>query len=191
MVKEKKQRRHPILLFVFAVVIPLIIVIALTIAVLSFAGVDAIGWMKDKGGTMPVVSSLITSIEEEESEKKLARANETIAMQKEELDDLTREITSLEDIIDQQEIDIKRLENRTIDEEENEENEGENNDEVKQASSSFRKMEPENAAQIIQNLDKNTAVSILSNLSGDVRGKILAEMESKNAAELTEEMLNQ
>ena len=52
-------------------------------------------------------------------------------------------------------------------------------------------MDPESAAQIIQNLDQTNAIAILSNLSGDVRGDILAEMEPRQAAEIMTAMMNQ
>jgi|SRR5699024_9213693 len=190
MVKEnKKKKLNPFLFFIFAVVIPLIIVGVITVVILSIAGFDTFGWMKEKGSTMPVVSSFVMSKEDEEIENKLGKANETIELQKEEMNELTNEIASMEGIIDELEMEIKRLENRTVDDENDNENDAEINDEVKQASASFRKMDPEKAATIIQNLDKNMAVQILSKLSGDVRGNILAEMEPKNAAELTEEMM--
>ncbi|HLR72494.1 MAG TPA: hypothetical protein VK085_13820 [Pseudogracilibacillus sp.] len=189
MKENKKKKLNPFLFFIFAVVIPLIIVGVITVVILSIAGFDTFGWMKEKGSTMPVVSSFVMSKEDEEIENKLGKANETIELQKEEMNELTNEIASMEGIIDELEMEIKRLENRTVDDENDNENDAEINDEVKQASASFRKMDPEKAATIIQNLDKNMAVQILSKLSGDVRGNILAEMEPKNAAELTEEMM--
>ena len=185
MAKTKGEKRgNPILLFLFAVVIPLVIVIGITIVIMNIAGFDVGKWVKD--ADIPVVSAMIPSKEEKEYENELLKADETIQSQREQIDDLKKEIESLEAIIDDLEMDITRLENRTEDPEIDQESVEE---EIKKTASSFRKMDPENAATIIQNLDKNTAVEILNNLSSDVRGGILAEMEAKNAADLTKEMM--
>ena|SRR5690625_94612 len=188
--EETKSKRNPLLLFLFAIVIPVILVLGLLIAILSISGIDVIGWTKDKGENIPVVSSFVQSKEEKKIESELTEANNKIKHQREEISDLQKEITSLEDVIEDLEMDITRLENRTelgVDESDLE---LDINEEVKQASSSFRKMDPEKAASIMQNLDNTTAVEILSQLSGKVRGAILAEMEPKRAADLTEEMMS-
>lgn len=193
MVKVKQDRKHernPILFFLFAVVIPLIVALGIAVVVLSIAGFDVVGWVKDKGANTPVISAFIPSNEEKDVEKKLVKANETIDLQREEIDDLNKEITSLENIIEDLEMDITKLENRSKDDEDEANNSENVDEEVKQAAASFRKMDPEKAAPIIQSLEKTTAVAILSHLSGDVRGGILGEMEPKVAADLTEQMTN-
>src|SRR5690625_857444 len=186
MAKIKGEKGNPILLFLFAVVIPLIIVIGLAVVIMNIAGFDVGKWVKD--AEIPVVSTIIPSTEEKDYENKLAKANETIQSQREQIDDLNKEIESLESIVEDLEMDITRLENRTVDTEVDQETAGE---EIKKTASSFRKMDPEKAAIIIQNLDKNNAVEILSNLSSEIRGGILSEMEPKNAADLTQEMMKQ
>src|SRR5699024_10596672 len=85
---------------------------------------------------------------------------------------------------------IKKLEKSKEGKADNDDDE-EEVDEVKQTASSFRKMDPEKAAKIVENLDKSTAIEVLEKLSGDVRGGILAEMDAKKAAELTEGMINE
>jgi len=189
---ENKEKRNPILFFLFAVVIPLLIVSVIAVVILSLVGVDVSGWAKEKGSNIPVVSSFVESEEEEQLQAQLDRANETIELQVDEIDELNKEIDSLEAIREDLQLEITRLENRNQSEEGllEESDETEVVDEMKQAASSFRKMDPENAAQIVQNLDQATAVAILTNLSGDVRGAILAEMEPNQAAELVEALTN-
>ncbi|MEI3604598.1 hypothetical protein SPD48_02750 [Pseudogracilibacillus sp. SE30717A] len=186
--KEKKQTSNPILLFFFAIVIPFVVIIGIALFTLPFLGEDVQNWIKEKN--IPVVSSLVSSKEDKQMENKLNKADETIVTQREEIEDLNKEIDSLEGIIADLEMDIKRLENRTESEAETVISAEQEEEEIKQTAASFRKMDPEKAAPIIQNLDKNIAVPILANLSGDVRGAILAEMEPKQAAELTKEMMN-
>lgn len=189
MAKAKNEKKtNPILLFLFAIVIPVIIVLVIAVFGLSLAGIDVVGWAKDKGSNVPVVSHFIKTDEEKSLEQKLTRANETIEVQKEEIDDLKKEIESLESIVDDLELDVTRLENRHTNEGSLTTDESPKADEIKQAASSFRKMDEEKAANIVQNLERNTAVAILSSLSGDVRGGILAEMEPQAAAEIMEAM---
>lgn len=190
-VKKEQQKRNPILWFLFAIVIPVLLAFGIAIVILSVAGIDVTGWAKDKGSNIPIISSMVTTKEDKDLKRQLEKANETIAGQKDELDDLNKEIDSLEGLIDDLEMDMKRLENRNKSEENvtNDDSAQEIDEEVKKVAASFRKMDKEKAADIIQNLDKNMAVAVLASLSGDVRGGILAEMEPKLAAELMEDML--
>lgn len=190
--EEKKKKTNPILWLLFAVIIPLIIISVLAFAILTFVGVDVTGWVKEKGSNVPVVSSFIKTDEEKDLEIQLQQANETIQNQSEKIEELNNEIASLESIIDDLELEIEKLENERESEEALlEESDLSDEDELKRVAASFRKMDPESAAQIIQNLDQSKAIAILSSLSGDARGNILAEMEPAQAAQITSAMMNQ
>lgn len=190
--EENKKKTNPILWTLFAIVIPLMIVSVIAVFVLSLVGVDVTGWMKEKGSNIPVVSSLVTTDEEKDLQRQLEQANETIESQAEEIEALNQEIEHLEGIIEDLELEMERIENRNESEESLlEDSDLTDEEEIKRVASSFRKMDPESAAQIIQNLDQTNAIAILSNLSGDVRGDILAEMEPRQAAEIMTAMMNQ
>lgn len=187
--KQKNKERNFFIWFLFAIIVPIILVVVLTIAVLSLIGYDVTGWVKDKANKAPVISTFVTSDQEEEIQGQLSQANEKIQNQEEEISSLEYEITSLEEIIDEQRLDITKLKNRDKSSEALDGDGAVVNDEVKQVASSFRKMDEVKAAKIVENLDKATAMEVLSEVSGDVRGVILAEMEPKQAAELMEGML--
>src|SRR5699024_11587788 len=85
------------------------------------------------------------------------KTGKVIAKKKEEIEELEREIASLEDIVDDQDKEIKKLEKSKEGKADNDDDE-EEVDEVKQTASSFRKMDPEKAAKIVENLDKSTAI---------------------------------
>lgn len=190
--EENKKKTNPILWILFAIVIPLMVVSVIAVFVLSLVGVDVTGWMKEKGSNIPVVSSLVTTDEEKDLQRQLEQANETIESQAEEIEALNQEIEHLEGIIEDLELEMERIENRNESEESLlEDSDLTDEEEMKRVASSFRKMDPESAAQIIQNLDQTNAIAILSNLSGDVRGDILAEMEPRQAAEIMTAMMNQ
>src|SRR5699024_2821440 len=178
--------------FIFAIVLSLSIVTVLAVVDLTLAGVNVMGWAKEKGSNVPVVSSFVKSEEETDLQIQLDQAKETIEQQKEEIKTLDLEIDSLEAIIDQQEQDITKLEKKTISDEQlnNPLNEDSGSDSLKQTAASFRKMDQEKAAEILKNLDRQIAVDILQQLSNDVRGKILEEMEPALAAELTQRLID-
>lgn len=189
--KRENKKMNPILWFIFAIVLPLIIVSVIAIFVLSFAGFDVIDWAKKKGSTVPVVSHFIKTDEEKDLQYKLEQAEQKIEKLEDEIEQLNLEINSLEAIRDQQEQDIVKLENQIkADEDETDSAEvsGSANS-VKQTAASFRKMDQKKAADILQNLERDAAIDILKQLSNDVRGKILEEMEPKRAAELTQRLM--
>lgn len=187
---SKQNKINPILWFLFAIVIPVIIAISLTIVVLSAAGVNVVGWMKGTASNLPVVSSFVKTDEEIEEEKLEKKLRTTISNQEDEIEQLTETIESLELTIEQLEQEIVKLENRNQSEEqlleENDEDVQTKEDIIKKLSASFKKMKKKQAALIFQDLDKEIAISLLHELSNDVRGGILEAMEPQKAAELTE-----
>jgi flagellar motility protein MotE (MotC chaperone) len=196
-VKKQKQnnkgKTNPLLQIFFAVIIPACVIIALVIVILSFSGVDVAGWAKNAGSHIPVVSSVVSSGEDEKEAGNTIRDETLITRKDEEINKLKEEIKDLEIHIDHLEQDMVKLENRNKSEKragessESKKTETENN--IKKASASFRKMDPGQAASIISRLEKENAVRILMELSNDVRGDILEAMEPEQAAGLTELLL--
>lgn len=195
MAKQNKSiegKTNPFIWFLFAIVVPLIVAVIITVIILLVAGVNVGDWVKKTGSKIPVVSTVIKTDEEKNLEKQNAEATQTINKQNEEIAQLTDEIESLQTINEELEQEIVKLEKA------NENNTSKEPDEetetvnmVKQASTSFKDMDPEKAAPIFQSLEKSSAVSILKELSNDVRGEILAEMDPELAAELTELLMDQ
>lgn len=155
--------------------IPITMIIVI-VSILMFAGYDVGSWMKAKASETPIVANLVPDEQNDELEAELEKADETIALQQDEISDLEKEVASLEDIVDDQKLDITKLENRNSSTDGLEDGvEIEEVDDIKQAAASFRKMDAKKAASIVQNLEENVAIHILVELSGDVRGAILAE----------------
>ena len=184
MTKEKKK--SPILLIIFAIIIPLMLTVGIVYIGLTLVGID----VKDKLADVPVVSSFIKSNEVEQLEETIKKQEDLIASKDEEINDLSKDVESLRAIADDLELDLKKKEkSEQKNEKENIEDEEDGNEALKRAASSYRKMEPENAAAIITQMNDQDAIQILSNIPSDVRGNILAEMESKRAATLTKLMM--
>lgn len=189
---QQNKKSNPILWFLFAIVIPTIVMLVLVYTVLILAGIDVNAWLKNTGKKVPIVSSLITTEEElaftELEEKYLKLKEEHESDQKTaaaELDSYEATIEQLEDEIEQLEAQLTFNEENATDETSLTTSETET---VKKLSASFKTMKPKQAALIFADLDKNIAIELLETLSNDDRGKILEAMEPKQAAELTEMM---
>lgn len=192
MAKEKlgkeKRKLNPFLQILFAVILPLLVATILAIAVLMFLGVDVTGWTEEKLAKTPIISSFVKTADEKELTEKLEQAQETIKSQDELIEDLEAQIELLEAEIDDLEIDLAKFENET-DESELEALQLEEDLDIKKLANSFRKMDKEQAAKIVTNLNTHNAVLLLSNVSGDVRGEILEEMDPQTAATIMENMM--
>lgn len=191
MVKENKEQKSK-LWVILGILIP-VIILAIVVAALIFILDSDTG--REKLSNVPVISSFISDDTNDNGKNDHStndKSDKVIAKQKDEIEELEREIASLEDIVDDQDKEIKKLEKSKEEKSDSDNDDDEEEvDEVKQTASSFRKMDPEKAAKIVENLDKSTAIEVLEKLSGDVRGGILAEMDAKKAAELTEGMISE
>ena len=187
--KNKNKKMNPFLWFLIAIIIPILFALILAYIIFSMAGVNVSSWVKDKASTIPVVSSMIITDEEKSLEHRNEKLVTALDNKDAEIETLTQEIINLEGTIEKLERDLLKLEKRNPDSEENEA-EPENEVTVKQMSGSFKDMDPEQAALIIQRLDKEIAVSILKSMSNKVRGSVLETMDPEQAAELTEQIID-
>lgn len=189
---QQNKKTNPILWFLFAIVIPAIVMLVLVYTVLIFAGIDVNNWLKNTGKKVPVISSFITT-EEELAFAELEEKYTTLKEQHEsETQSATTELESYQETIEQLEDEIDQLEAKLSFNEENATEEASlttsETETVKKLSASFKTMKPKQAALIFADLDKNIAIELLETLANDDRGKILEAMEPKQAAELTEMM---
>ncbi|WP_042223768.1 MotE family protein [Oceanobacillus manasiensis] len=192
--KEEKKKTNPFLWFLFAIVIPLLIALVIAAIAFSMAGVNVMDWIKEKGSGVPVVSSLITEPEKESGEEALEQTAEQLTAKDEEIEQLNQQVQDMKAIIDRLEEEAIILENRNKQNEATAEMDKEEeetaNSTIQTIASSFKDMDGEQAALIIQDLDNQTAISILKEVSNKVRGAILAEMEPAKAADLTKRFID-
>lgn len=187
----KKNRMNPLIWFLIAIVIPVIFAIVLAYIIFSMAGIDATGWVKDKVSNVPVVSSLVTTEEDKDLQKQNEKLQLTIEEKDTEVEQLTADVDNLEGVIDQLEKEVLKLKKSADNEEaDHQDEENSEKDALKQTSQTFKDMDPEQAAHIIQRLKEESALSVLDNLSNKVRGKILEEMDPEKAAELTQSLID-
>src|SRR5699024_1428650 len=179
--KQKKDKMNPLLWFLFAIIIPGIVVITVTTIILSIAGINVVDWAKKAGSNIPVVSSLVTE-DEKTGNQQEKRTNVVNEKKDEEIAALNVEISNLETTVENLEQDIIKLENR----EETKQNakkdidgEYEAEEAVKKTASSSTKMDIEQATFIFQSLDKETALAIMQELSNDPRREDLETKDPK------------
>ena len=184
---DEKEKMNPFLWFLFAIVIPAIIAITLTIIVFAVAGVDVVGWAKKTGNNIPVLSSIITTDDEAREIEKEENVQERIETKDSEIEQLNQEKLNLEGTIEKLEQKITKLE-RDLDVV-NQEPE-DTTKTVKQISSSFTKMKSEQAALILEQLDTNAAFLILSEMSNEDRGLVMENMDPEKAADITKRFIN-
>jgi flagellar protein FlbB len=193
MAKEKlideKEKMNPFLWFLFAIVIPVIIAIVLTITVFAVAGVDVVDWAKKTGNNIPVLSSIITTDEEARELQKEQNVQERIDAKDAEIEQLSQDKLNLEGTIESLEQKITKLE-RDLEVAKQAPEEIEPDKTIKQISSSFTKMKSEQAALILEQLDTDAAFIILSEMSNDDRGLVMENMDPEKAADITKRFIN-
>lgn len=190
--QEKNKKLNPFLWFLIAIIIPGIFAIILAYIIFTMAGVNVGDWLKDKGSTVPVVSSFIKSEEQEGLKQMNEKLELALEDKEEEIELLTMDVEQLQGTIDQLEKDLLKIEKRNEYDAmaENEEKENESVT-VKQMAGSFKDMKPEQAALIIERLNNETALAILNAVSNKIRGEILEAMKPEQAAELTELLMEE
>ncbi|HLS07992.1 MotE family protein [Lentibacillus sp.] len=192
--QKEKKKMNPFLWFLFAIVIPVIMAITLILIILTVAGVDVLGWAKETGNSIPVVSNVIETDKEKDEQRSEEKLKDTIASKDEEIAALNQQISNLESTIDGMEQEIARLENNEAAADDTASENGKEGtsrtDSIQTISSSFTEMDNEQAAQILQNMEQDLTISILENLPNDVRGEIFEAMEPELAAELTQQFVN-
>lgn len=192
--QTEKKKMNPILWFLFAIVIPVSIVLVIIFVILSLAGFNVLDWTREKGSELPVVSNFVSSPEEVAIEEEISRLEEELEMKDEEIeqleftiDELEDEIVHLEQEISSQEEIIANFEAGETDEEDGEETD---NDSLSEMAKTFEEMKAKGAAQILENMTEEEVVIIMRELPNDVRGDILEAMDAEIAASIAAQLMN-
>lgn len=192
--QTEKKKMNPILWFLFAIVIPVSIVLVIIFVILSLAGFNVLDWTREKGSELPVVSNFVSSPEEVAIEEEISRLEEELEMKDEEIeqleftiDELEGEIVHLEQEISSQEEIIANFEAEETDEEDGEETD---NDSLSEMAKTFEEMKAKGAAQILENMTEEEVVIIMRELPNDVRGDILEAMDAEIAASIAAQLMN-
>lgn len=194
--KQSKTKSNPILWFLFAIIVPLIVAITIIIIIFTVAGFNVMDWAKSTVNHIPVVSSVVKTDKEKSEQRTEETFTGEIAKKDKKIDELTTNVTDLETTIDQLKQDIIKLENaekttNTIKDKADDGSEKkEKNSSLKSMIESFEEIDPEQSALILQDLEEETVIKILQRLPGEVRAEIFEELDPKKAAQYTKAYLD-
>ncbi|MEQ6375327.1 hypothetical protein RZN25_00575 [Bacillaceae bacterium S4-13-56] len=186
MAKDEKnsEKTGKIKWIFFIVVIPFLFAVAVTLLILTVAGINLFDIAEKYGKEIPVVREWVS--QEESAEEQLDRYKKMVS-------DYEQEITSLNQTIEEKERSISKLENQlqelNLVLDQTKEKSINIEEAMTNISQSFVEMDPINAANILEKLEEQTALKLLEKLPNDTRGNILAKMDPEVAARLTELLL--
>jgi flagellar motility protein MotE (MotC chaperone) len=192
--QQGKKKINPVLWFLFAIIIPLIIVLVILAVIMSLAGVNVMDWTKEKASSIPVVSNLVSSPEETDMLQETEQLQAELQARNETIDELEVYAADLEATIAELEQELSRQEEITQRYESGEEPVGEAEEDVPDESLrsmalTFEEMRPANAAQILGNMEETEIIQILQELPNDARGSILQEMDPELAGNLSAQLM--
>ncbi|MCH1623782.1 MotE family protein [Fredinandcohnia quinoae] len=174
--------------FLFVIFIPTLFTVILVIVLLSVAGVNTLGMVKDFAEKVPVISNLFTEEEKateknEKTEEKVVKLQTEISKKKESIDKLEKSLTTKQEEIDSLKLEISKLTNELTSLQEDTLSKGRTFEEL---TKMYETMSPKNAALIIPNLKESDAKEILATIKTDKLAAILEKMSPEDAAKYTE-----
>lgn len=177
--------------FLFVILIPLLFAVALTLAVLTIAGINVFDKAKDLTNKVPFLSSMV---EEEKPESLELLEKKTIELEAE-IKDREAEIEQLEKQIEDKDLEVERsnLEKQQLQAQIDELNavKDENKVAMKDIIQTYETMSPKKSAPIIAAMKEEEAIKILSSVKADTLAAIMEKMDSKEAAKYTELLTNE
>ncbi len=185
--EKPKQKSSKVQWFVFVILIPLILAVTVALIIMTVAGVNVFEKTKQFTDDVPKVSALLNTETTKESEGQAVELKATIEDQNAQLDELKSQLTVKDQKIEELNNEInqltKELKDKKISDKDKE-------DIMTDLSSSFKNMDPEQAAAIVSQLDQASSVDLLEKLPSDERGKVLAALNPEQAANLTSALMN-
>lgn len=183
----KKKKMNPILFTLFAIIMPLIIVIVIVSVILGVAGFNVIDWAKEKGSDIPVVSNFLTTEEELDTQKEIERLTSILHERDVEIEQFNTQIEDLETNLAESEREKMIQEQSAVQQDDVEvtAEDADSADQIKQVAKTYEEMKSKNAAAILELMNRDEAISILEEIPNDVRGEILQNMDVEIAADIT------
>ncbi|KGP93274.1 hypothetical protein N780_10945 [Pontibacillus chungwhensis BH030062] len=185
--EKPKQKSSKVQWFVFVILIPLILAVTVALIIMTVAGVNIFEKTKQFADDVPRVSSLLNTETKNESDGQTVELQATIEDQNAQLDELKSQLTVKDEKIEELNNEINQLNQEVKDKKVSDKNQEEI---LTDLSSSFKKMDPEQAAAILSQLDQASSVDLLEKLPSDERGKVLAALNPEQAANLTSALMN-
>ncbi|MCD5322685.1 MULTISPECIES: MotE family protein [Pontibacillus] len=185
--EEPKQKSSKFQWFVFVILIPLILAITVALIIMTVAGVNIFEKTKQFTNDIPVISTMVNQETEENQGDQTVELEATIEDQNAQLEELQSQLTVKDQKINELNNEIEKLTNQLNDKNMSDKNKEEV---LSNLSSSFKNMDPEEAAAIVSKLDQVASVNLLEKLPNDERGKVLAALDPELAATITSALMS-
>ncbi|WP_138414831.1 magnesium transporter MgtE N-terminal domain-containing protein [Aquibacillus sediminis] len=183
----KEKNKAGVFQWFLVIVIPLLFAIVLAIIILSVAGVDVKKHAENYANNVPFISGIVTTNDEKIYEQQQEKLNDQLKEKNEEIRQLNGQIQAKDGTIDDLNAEVDQLNEELTQQTQANEDRDEL---VQEIATSFKEMDPEAAAPIINSLDNELSLLILKSVSSQERGQILSEMAPEDAAQLTNNLLN-
>ncbi|WP_257350054.1 MotE family protein [Pseudalkalibacillus decolorationis] len=185
---EKKSNKALSILLI--IVIPLLFTASLSVIIFSLMGVNIFDKAKGYANSIPVVSSWIGEDNPADRTNKVVvkPMEEQITLLQKKVEEAESAVLDKDTKLKQQQNDIELLKNQL--KEKSVENK-QQNVALNNIADVYAAMAPKDAAAIFENMKLGEAALIITNLDSDIQASVLAEMDPKNAAELTKLLTNE
>ncbi|WP_449540010.1 MotE family protein [Ferdinandcohnia sp. Marseille-Q9671] len=175
--------------FLFVVLIPSLFTLVVVFVLLTVAGFNPVGTIKEFTNKLPVVSSLFNDEEDKQTQKTGEAEVSTVDLELEiqtkesEIADLKNQLDKKSGEIDSLQYEIDRLSEEIVQLQEEHLAKSKSLQELTQM---YELMSPKNAAKIIPNLKENEAKEILTSIDTEKLAAIFEKMSPQDAARFTE-----
>ncbi len=187
--EEKKGSRFQ--MFISIIFIPILFAVAVTLIILTVAGINVFDSTKEISKKIPFISSYLEAEETatpEETEAKIIDLQGGIQDREAKLEQLEKQMQSKEEELSQSAAEKEQLQQQidellAIQEE--------NKKAFKEIIATYEQMSAKKAAPIIENLNDSEALKIMSSMKPDTLASIMENLEPENAARYTELLTNE
>lgn len=184
---EQEQGYGRIEWFLYIVLLPLLFTVMLAGVLLTFLGYDVVSKVQTVGNQIPLVKNIVPDPKPSTSEGDTVDVQASV----DQLETANRhkdaQITELQAELEAQKEEFVQLnaqyEALKTERQDQTQSEEEHLKQIRQLSALYGSMSPSKAAPIIENLTLQEAVLVLSEMPLEQRGKILAKMDPKKAAD--------
>ncbi|WP_027954208.1 MotE family protein [Halobacillus kuroshimensis] len=190
-IKNNPTKERSLGKIMLAVFIPFIFLGVLAWVALTLSGMNVSKEVGKAASAIPGLSTFTSSNEAESTGDTSDRLEAALANKEAEINQLKQEASDKESLMEEKDRQILQLQADLEEASQPSVQEEEAEDSVKDLALSFREMDAEDAAPILQEMNQDKAVLVLKEITNKERGTILGAMESAAAAEIAVRLMDE
>ncbi|MFB1049572.1 MotE family protein [Paraliobacillus sp. JSM ZJ581] len=187
--EKTKRKKAGFFQWVLVIIVPLIFLIIVLSIVLSLMGIDVINKSKEIANQVPIISTVVTTQEEEDKAREQDNFKNQLAEKDSKIETLEVEVSSQSQTIDELNQEVVKLTEQLAQATENKEVDQKEIKNLTKLTKSYEEMKPDRAASILASVDLETTTAILNEMKDEDRGEVLSQMDAEIAAKLTKSLL--